>query len=157
MESVNIRDFEDKDWPELRALIMEQWNDRYAYNAVEYNLLDPYMYEDEYLLDIENYKFFIAEDDKGLCGFIFVSYGKDSLNLEYVYVAQRKRRQGVSMELMKYIEKYGRHLGKKEIVMWSLVQNDRSHTMKEKLGYKFEMYSYTARKNIEQGKGKESV
>jgi len=143
-----IRDYEEKDWTEFRKLIMEQWDERYTYDAVEYNLLDPYCYSDDYLVDKDNYKCFVAEDEDGLCGFILVSYGKTSLNLEYVYVTQRKRRQGLSLKLMKHIETYGRFVGKKEIKMWSLVQNDRSHEMKKKLGYTYEMYSYTARKKL---------
>jgi len=143
-----IRTYKEKDWPKLKELIMEQWNDEYTYNAVDYDLLDPYRYRDEYVADADNYKFFLAEDQDGLCGFIFVSYGQKCINLEYIYVAQRKRRQGVSLALMKQIEIYGSSIGKKEIIVHSVVKNDRSHELKQKLGYVFETTRYIARKAL---------
>ena len=128
-------------------MIMEQWDEPYAYNAACYEYKDPYYYHD-YFLYSEDYIVFVAYDGLELCGFIVLYYEEKAIEVVYLYVSINKRRQGISMALLTQAELHGQIEKKEEIFMYSVVANDRSHKLKQKLGYVNEMTAYTSRKKL---------
>ncbi len=140
------RRYTEKDWKQLKPMIMEQWDEVYAYNAACYEYKDPYWYKEK--LSDSDYIMFVAYDKLTLCGFILLSYWEDSIEVVYLYVSVNKRRQGVSMALMAQAELHGQIEKRDEIWMHSVVSNDRSHKLKAKLGYVNEMTHYTSRKKL---------
>ena len=143
---LTIKSYVNDDWEGMRKLIMEMWDEEYSYNAVNYKLLDPFYYQHNFLKD--DHHIFIARDDQGVCGYIVLSKNDKALEIVIVCVARRKRRQGVSLALFKQTEEYGKLEGYKEIVVYSINANTRSHKLKAKLGYKNTTTAYTSVKKL---------
>lgn len=142
-----IRRYKESDWKQLRSMIMEQWDEEYACEAVCYEYRDPWYYLDNFLSS-EDHIVFVAIKDNELCGYIVLGYCPNSIELIYVYTSINKRRQGISMALIRQAEIHGQVEKKEEIWMNSVVSNDRSHKLKAKLGYVNEMTHYTSRKKL---------
>ena len=142
-----MRTFRKSDWKTMRPLVMEQWDERYAYDAVSYEKLDPWYYEDVFFK--KPYQILVyQDDDKSIIGYIILKLDKVDIEVIYLYISRQKRRMGLGEALMKYAETWGKVHKYKNIWMWSITQNTRTNTMKEKLGYKFEMREYIASKKL---------
>lgn len=150
MENKQIRLYKQADWKSFRPLIMEQWEPEnvYAYNAVKYEYLDPYYYQSVFFK--RPYKVFVYIVDKKVAAYLVVKLNTDDREIEiiYLYTGMEYRRKGLGEALMRFLEQFGKAFKYKHIWCYSVIDNTRTNTMKEKLGYKFEMRSYVAIKKL---------
>lgn len=116
-------------------LVRSMADERWVYDAIDYQLMDMYYYED-YILMSEDYLTLVAENSTGdVIGFCVGSIRHDSVDIKILFVSKDQRRYGFGRLLKKQMTKYACELGKKSITAHNSYSNPISLKLNNSLGW----------------------
>ncbi len=110
-------------------------DERWVYDAVDYQLMDMYYYHDYILLN-EDYIVLVAEDGEGqVIGFCVGTIRVDNIDIKILFVDKEERRQGFGKLLKEQMAKSAYELGKKSISAHNSYSNPASLQLNNILGW----------------------
>jgi GNAT superfamily N-acetyltransferase len=129
-----IRPYKQTDLNSFFGLVSTMRTERYVYNSVSYELIDPYYYED-YILGNSNYITLVAVDKSGVIGFIVGSIYVDTIDIKILFTDRELRRQGIGRKLKRRLAKIAEELGKRSITAYNAYSNSASYALNIQEGW----------------------
>ena len=91
---------------------------------------------------------FIYEKNTEKAAFIiYVAFEKDRAEIEYIYVFEKFRRQGIAQRLIEFCLEHITNLGCKSVTLEVRIKNDKAIKLYEKLGFKHSYIRHNYYKN----------
>lgn len=116
-------------------LVHSMGDERWVYDALDYQLIDRYYYSD-YILGNEDYITLVAEDKVGdVIGFCVGTIRNESVDIMVLYVVQELRRKGFGRILKEQMTKQAYQLGKKSITAFNSYSNPASLQLNQTMGW----------------------
>lgn len=130
-----VRKYQNRHNASFLQLVRSMADERWVYDAVDYQLMDMYFYEDYVLLN-EDYITLVAEDGIGdVIGFMVGTVRMDSIDIKILFVNKEFRRLGFGKLLKQQMTKQAFELGKKSITAHNSYSNPASLQLNNILGW----------------------
>ena len=116
-------------------LVRSMTDERAVYDAIDYQLMDMWYYEDYILLN-ENYITLVAENKVGdVIGFCVGTIRHDSIDIKILFVARTERGNGYGRLLKQVMASTAQQLGKRSITAHNNYSNPISLRLNNSLGW----------------------
>lgn len=131
---MTIRPYRKTDFVSFIGLVSQMRNERFVYDAVSYELIDPFYYED-YILHNEHYITLVAVKDDVVLGFIVGSIYLSTIDIRMLFTDKELRRQGIGKVLKRRLANVALALGKRSITAHNAYSNLASHALNIQEGW----------------------
>lgn len=132
---MNYREYKNQDYGSIIRLIKSAWDERNVYDAVDYQLIDPFWYED-HIFNNPEYITIVAIDRTGsVKGWITGKVYSNEVQIKMLFIARDVRGSGHGANLKRLLTGQARSLGKDRIVTFNRYDNEGSLKLNHKLGW----------------------
>ena len=130
-----VRKYKNRHSTSFLQLVRSMADERWVYDAVDYQLMDMWYYDDYILLN-EDYIVLVAEDAEGtVIGFCVGSIRVENIDIKILFVDKNERRKGFGKLLKEQMAKQAYELGKKSISAHNSYSNPASLQLNNILGW----------------------
>ena len=130
-----VRKYQNRHSASFLQLVRSMADERNVYDAIDYQLMDMYYYED-YILMNEDYIVLVAEDGDGnVIGFMVGTIRMDNVDIKILFVDKNERKQGFGRLLKEQMAKNAYELGKKSISAHNSYSNPASLQLNNTMGW----------------------
>lgn len=122
------------DFASFIRCVKSAWDERDVYDAVDYQLIDPYWYEDNVLHNVD-YVTLIAKRNDEVIGFMVGRVGIDTMKVIMLFVSKDFRKLGYGRMLKEMLTKEALHIGMDKIQTFNRYDNIPSIKLNNELGW----------------------
>lgn len=130
-----VRNYLNRHNASFLQLVRSMMDERAVYDAVDYQLMDMYYYEDYILLN-EDYITLVAENKLGdIIGFCVGTVRHDLIDIKILFVARSERGNGYGKLLKQMMASTAQQLGKRSVTAHNAYSNPISLRLNNSLGW----------------------
>ena len=126
--------YTNNDFVSFIKLVKTAWDERDVYEAVDYNLIDPYWYEDNVLMDAD-FVTLVAKRDDEVIGFMVGRIGVDTMKVIMLFVKQEFRKLGYGKILKEMLTGEALKIGMDKIQTFNRYDNPPTVKLNNELGW----------------------
>lgn len=136
-EPLMIRKATSADAEQIAEIVVEDWKNAYR-GIIDDEYLDSMSVEQRYQIELQRYqKYMVAVVEKEILGFSWNEIANDEdsdCEIVALYVRYGKRKSGIGRALLQDSIDFFRKLGKKNMIIWCLKENDAARKFYERMG-----------------------
>lgn len=132
---MKLREYNNSDFLSFVGLVKSAWSERSVYDAVDYQLIDPFWYEDNILHNPE-YILLVAEHNSQVVSFIVGRVSENSMKIVMLFTDIRWRKKGIAQMLKSKLTEKAGELHLHHIFSINRYDNEASYQLNNRMGWR---------------------